>query len=435
MEKVYKTLAAIDIGTTKIVSVIGRKDENGKIEILGMGQSPSKGVRRGVVQNIEDAVNSINTAVEIAKEKSEIDFDEVYVGIAGQHIKSIRSGGQKYISAKDNVIKQEDVDGLIQDMHNIPVGAGEEVLHVLPQNFSVDGECDAKPVGMFGRLLEGSFHIVIGQIDSANNLRKCVKRVGLEVIDLILEPLASAHAVLTDEEKELGVALVDIGGGTTDVAVYYEGKIIHTAVIPFGGNVITRDIKTAFAILESEAEKLKILHGSALSDNISENDFYTVAGINGRPPKEISLKSLSYVIQSRMSEIIGAVQFQIDNSGYGDKMGAGIVVTGGGALLNNLPQLISYETGYYIRIGLPSRYLTGPYSDAINKTMYATSIGLILQGYEFMEKKSKDSLFEIPDKKRRKKVKEVEEKPEKKVRFDGFLKKIGDFFDEKDNPM
>lgn len=435
MEKVYKTLAAIDIGTTKIVSVIGRKDENGKIEILGMGQSPSKGVRRGVVQNIEDAVNSIGTAVEIAKEKSEIDFDEVYVGIAGQHIKSIRSGGQKYISAKDNVIKQEDVDGLIQDMHNIPVGAGEEVLHVLPQNFSVDGECDAKPVGMFGRLLEGSFHIVIGQIDSANNLRKCVKRVGLEVLDLILEPLASAHAVLTDEEKELGVALVDIGGGTTDVAVYYEGKIIHTAVIPFGGNVITRDIKTAFAILESEAEKLKILHGSALSDNISENDFYTVAGINGRPPKEISLKSLSYVIQSRMSEIIGAVQFQIDNSGYGDKLGAGIVVTGGGALLNNLPQLLSYETGYYIRIGLPSRYLTGPYSDEINKTMYATSIGLILQGYEFMEKKSKDSLFEIPDKKRRKKVKEVEEKPEKKVRFDGFLKKIGDFFDEKDNPM
>ncbi|MFH2141937.1 MAG: cell division protein FtsA [Bacteroidota bacterium] len=435
MSKVYKTLAAIDIGTTKIVAIIGRKDENGKIEILGMGQASSKGVKRGVIQNIDDAVNSISTAVEIAKEKSDIDFDEVYVGIAGQHIKSVRSGGQKYISSADNVIKQEDVDALVDDMYNIPVGAGEEVLHVIPQNYTVDGESDAKPVGMFGRHLEGSFHIVIGQIDSANNLKKCVNRSGLKVVDLILEPLASAHAVLSDEEKEVGVALVDIGGGTTDIAVYYDGIIRHTAVIPFGGNVITSDIKTGFSILEKHAEKLKIMHGSALADAAKENDYVSVEGINGRPPKEISLKSIAYVVQSRMAEIIGAVQFQIDNSGFGEKLGAGIVLTGGGALLNHLPQLVAYETGYDIRIGLPSKYLIGEYSEEINKTMYATSIGLILQGYEFLEKKKKDSLFEIPDKKKKKKVKEIDNKTEKKVRFDGLLRKIGDFFDEKDNPL
>jgi cell division protein FtsA len=271
-------------------------------------------------------------------------------------------------------------------MQRIPIDVGEEIIHVLPQSFIVDHETGVKnPVGMSGRRLEGNFHIVIGRVASARNIEKCVNRVGLDIRELILEPLASSEAVLTDDEKEAGVVLVDIGGGTTDVAVYYDNVIRHTAVIPFGGNVVTNDIKEGCAILHRQAESLKMQFGSALGDIAPEDKVVTIPGISGREPKEISFKNLAYIIQSRMEEIIDAVTFEIENSGFMEKIAAGIVLTGGGALLKHLPQLVKFRTGLDVRIGLPNLHLTGEFEDDINQPMFATSIGLVLKGFEYMK--------------------------------------------------
>ncbi|GAB4297598.1 MAG: cell division protein FtsA [Marinilabiliales bacterium] len=431
MDKKYKTIAAIDIGTTKIVSIIGRKDENGVIDILGLGKSPSKGVRRGLVYNIEEAVGAINNAVSAAKEMSGIDFDEVYVGIAGQYIRSLRMSKQKYIDSKIGEIKKEDVDSLTQEMYKIPVEPEEEILHVIPQEYIVDGEISDQPVGVSGKVLEGNFHIVVAQVTSAFNIKKCIERVNLNTKELILEPIASAHAVLTEDEKEAGVALVDIGGGTTDIAIYYDKIIKHTAVIPFGGNVITSDIRSGFKILERYAEQLKIKFGSALPEETKENEVVTVPGISGREPKEISLKNLAYIINARMVEIIGAIKFQIESSGIADKLGAGIVITGGGAMLKHLPQLFSYETGMDVRIGLPNRYLKGKFADEINKSMYSTSVGLILKGYEDIEKNSDPYEYTEEQKEKKKDKKEKDKKSGKKIT--SLLKQIGGIFDDNDN--
>jgi cell division protein FtsA len=314
-------VSAIDIGTTKIVAIVGKKDEAGKIEILGMGKSPSKGVKRGVVLNIEDTITAIQSAVNQAEEMAGIKMKDVFVGIAGQHIKSIQS--RKYIDtfSYDDEITQADVNRLLEDMYRIPTDPGEEILHVIPQSYIVDKEVGVKnPIGISGKRLEGNFHIVLGQIASANNIKKCVNRVNLNVYELVLEPLASAEAVLSEEEKELGVALVDIGGGTTDIAVFYEGIIHHTAVIPFGGNVVTTDIKEGCGILESVAEKLKVNYGSALADCEQENKYITIPGLKGRDPKEISFVNLANIIQARMEEIIDAIFFEIETSNIADKL-------------------------------------------------------------------------------------------------------------------
>lgn len=274
-------------------------------------------------------------------------------------------------------------------MYKIPIDAGEEIIHVLPQSFVVDSETGIKnPVGISGRRLEGNFHIVIGQIASAKNISKCIDRVGLNVVDLILEPLASAEAVLTEDEKEAGVVLVDIGGGTTDIAVFYDDTIRHTAVVPFGGNVVTNDIKEGCSILKRQAESLKITFGSALGDLAQEDKIVTIPGISGRDPKEISFKSLAYIIQSRMEEIIDAVMFEVDNSGVIDKLSAGIVFTGGGALLRHLPQLVKFRTGLDVRIGYPVEQLAAESIEEVNQPMYSTSVGLLLKGYD--NKQNKD---------------------------------------------
>ncbi|HQB78500.1 MAG TPA: cell division protein FtsA, partial [Tenuifilaceae bacterium] len=309
-------VAAIDLGTTKIVTIVGRKNNNGKLQVVAYSKAPSVGIKRGVVLNIEETVNAIQRTVEEVQMKSGVVFGDVFVGIAGQHIRSIRNRGYINRDAFDSEITNEDVQRLIDDMHKIPIEVGEEILHVLPQNFIVDNEAGVRnPIGMSGRRLEANFHIVIGQTASAKNIEKCVSRVGLKVNDLILEPLASADAVLTEDEKEAGVVLVDIGGGTTDVVVYYDGIVRHTAVIPFGGNVITNDIKEGCSILLRQAESLKVQFGSALGDLAPEDKIVTIPGISGREPKEISFKSLAYIIQSRMEEIINYVHFEIENSG------------------------------------------------------------------------------------------------------------------------
>jgi cell division protein FtsA len=386
MTKKEQYVAAIDIGTTKIVAIVGKKNGNGKIEILGLSKAPSRGVKRGVVLNIEETVTAIQTTVDDVQKRSGIMFSEVFVGIAGQHIKSMKNRGYITRDAYEDEIKKEEVFKLIEDMHKIHIEIGEEIIHVIPQNFIVDNETGVKsPIGMCGRRLEANFHIVIGQVAAAKNIEKCIRKANLVVKDMILEPLASSDAVLTDDEKEAGVVLVDIGGGTTDVAVYYDNIIRHTAVIPFGGNVVTKDIKEGCAILQRHAEQLKIQYGSALGDIAPEDKVVSIPGISGREPKEISFKSLAYIIQSRMEEIIDAVNFEIQNSGYADKLAAGVVITGGGAMLKHLPQLMKFKTAMDVRIGHPNEHLAGNAKDEISQPMYATSVGLIMRGFDFLE--------------------------------------------------
>lgn len=379
-------VAAIDIGTTKIVSIVGKKNENGKIEILGLSKALSKGVKRGVVINIEDTVTAIQTTVDDVQKRSGIKFSEVFVGIAGQHIKSMKSRGYIMRDSYEDEIKKDEVFRLIEDMHKIHIDIGEEIIHVIPQNFIVDNETGLKsPIGICGRRLEANFHIVIGHVAAAKNIEKCIRRANLSVKDLILEPLASADAVLTEDEKEAGVVLVDIGGGTTDLAVYYDNIIRHTAVIPLGGNVVTNDIKEGCAILQRHAEQLKIQYGSALGEIAPEDKVVAIPGISGRTPKEISFRNLAYIIQSRMEEIIDFINFEIQNSGYGDKLAAGIVITGGGAMLKHLSQLMKFKTAMDVRIGYPNEHLTGPGRNEINQPMYATSVGLIMRGFDYLE--------------------------------------------------
>ncbi len=379
-------VAAIDIGTTKIVAIVGKKNENNLIEILGLSKALSKGVKRGVVMNIEETVNAIRTTVEDVQQRSGILFSEVFVGIAGQHIKSMKSRGYIMRDSYEDEIKKDEVFRLIEDMHKIHIDIGEEIIHVIPQNFIVDNETGVKnPIGMCGRRLEANFHIVIGQVAAAKNIEKCVRKVNLSVKDMILEPLASADAVLTEDEKEAGVVLVDIGGGTTDLAVYYDNIIRHTAVIPLGGNVVTKDIKEGCAILQRHAEQLKLQYGSALGDIAPEDKVVSIPGISGREPKEISFKSLAYIIQSRMEEIIDFINFEIQNSGYAEKLAAGVVITGGGSMLRHLPQLMKFKTAMDVRIGLPNEHLAGTSKTEINQPMYATSVGLIMRGFEYLE--------------------------------------------------
>lgn len=433
-------VAAIDIGTTKIVSLIGRVNENNRLEILGMSKTVSKGVKRGIVLNIEETVSAIKQTVAEAEKQSGLQITDVFVGIAGQHIKSIKNRGYINLSADREEIAQQDIDALIADMYKIPIDLGEEIIHVLPQNFIVDNETGVKnPVGMSGRRLEANFHIVVGQIASARNIERCVNRVGMKVDQLILEPLASSAAVLTEDEKEAGVALVDIGGGTTDVAVFYDDSIRHTAVIPFGGNVITKDIKEGCKILQRQAEALKTQFGSALGDLAPEDKIVTIPGINGREPKEISFKNLAYIIQMRMEEIIDAVMFEIENSGCLDKLSAGVVLTGGGALLKHVAQLFRFHTGLDVRIGYPVEYLAGNIENEINKPQYATSVGLLLKGWEMMNRAEDEEPV-----KKRKVVEVVEEEDNTEAMLAeadenrvgssiiaAFKKKITDIFEEK----
>ena len=385
-------VVGLDIGTTKIACLVGQRSENGKLEILGMGQSDSIGVIRGVVSNIENTVNSIKEAVAQAKESSGVDFDKVTVGVAGQHIKSIQHRGILTRDSTDEEISQNDVDNLIDDMHKIKVMMGEQIIHVIPQEYIVDNEQGIKdPIGMSGIRLEADFHIITGQVSSAQNILKCVQKSGLKVAEIILEPIASSESVLTEEEKEAGVVLVDIGGGTTDVAIFQDGIIRHTAVIPFGGNAITEDVKNGCTIIHKQAEQLKVKFGSALANESQENEIVCIPGLRGREPKEISLKNLANIIQARMEEIIEHVYYEIKSSGYSNKLACGIVVTGGGAQLRHTRQLFDYVTGLGTRIGIPNEHLATQNNDKLASPKYATSVGLVLKGLELEENRLKQN--------------------------------------------
>ena len=379
MGKRDQIISAIDIGTTKVTAVITRKVEDGRFEILGLGAAPSTGVKRGVVVNVDETASAISKAVEEAEKGAGIRMLEVYTGIASHHIRSMKNSNSKYLEKEE--ITQADVDYLHEQMARTPVDPGEDIIHVLPQSYKVDNESDIlKPVGMTGRMLEASFNLVIGKVTAARNLSKCVERVELKVKRLIMEPLASAMAVLTADEREAGVILVDIGGGTTDIAIYYNDIIRHTAVIPFGGNIVTNDIKEGCSILLRQAEALKVQFGSAMGEVAAEGQTVTIPGISGREPREISFKNLAYIIESRMEEILEAVSWEIDNSGYAEKLSAGIVLTGGGAMLKNLPQLIRRKTGYDVRIGYPDQHLLEETEEQYVQPMYSTAIGLVVAG-------------------------------------------------------
>lgn len=382
-------VVGLDIGTTKIACLVGTKNEHGKIEIISMGKSESLGVSRGIVSNIEKTVQSIKSAVEEAQNRVDADLiiRIVNVGIAGQHIKSLQHRGIYTRSSTENEISQKDIDALIEDMYKLVMQPGEEIIHVLPQEYIVDNETGIlDPIGMSGRRLEANFHIITGHINAAMNINKCVQKAGLEVKDIILEPIASADAVLNFEEKEAGVVLVDIGGGTTDVAIFHEGVIRHTAVIPFGGNVITDDIKEGCTILRRHAEALKVKFGSALASESLETEVVCIPGLRGRDAKEITLRNLASIIQARMEEIIEHVYYEIRNSGYEKKLIAGIVVTGGGAQLKHITQLFEFITGMTTRIGLPTEHLASTNTiDSIVSPMYSTGIGLVMKGFEGVE--------------------------------------------------
>ena len=417
-------IVGLDIGTTKIAAIVGRKNEHGKLEVLGHGRTESIGVKRGVVSNIENTVKSIKIAIEEAEQKSGVDIKYVNVGIAGQHIKSLQHHGSIIRKNVDEEISQQDIDTLNTNMYNLNMAPGEEIIDVIPQEYIIDAEQGIKqPVGMLGNSLEANFHIIIGQTAAAKNIYKCVRKAGLEVVDLLLEPIASAEAVLNDEEKEAGVALVDIGGGTTDIAIFQDGIIRHTAVIPFGGDIITEDVKEGCTIIKKHAEELKVKFGSALASENREEEVVAIPGLRGRPPKEITLKNLANIIQARMEEIIDHIHYEIKNSGYEKKLIGGIVLTGGGALLKHLVQLTEFITGMDTRVGYPNEHLSQDVPDDMASPMYSTGIGLVIEGfYRLSKEKEKETVK--GDKKKGKARKE------KNPRQTGFLKTIQDWFEQ-----
>lgn len=380
-------VVALDIGTTKICAIAGRRDRHGKLEVLGFGKVASHGVLRGVVSNIEKTVKAITEAVEMAQRAAGQPFTAVHVGIAGQHIKSLQHRG---ILTRDNdhtEISQRDIDRLVSDMYRLVLPPGDKIIHVIPQEYTIDNEQGiTDPIGMSGIRLEANFHIITGQISASNNIHRCVERTGLKVTNMTLEPIASSSAVLSEEEKEAGVALVDIGGGTTDITIFKEGIIRHTAVVPFGGNIITKDIKEGCTVMGPQAEKLKIKFGSALAEEVYDNRIISIPGLRGRPHKEISEKNLARIIQARVEEIFDYVLWEIRRSGFPEqKLIGGIVLTGGGALLRHIDQLVALHTGMSTRVGTPVEQLSHGYHEQLGSPMYATGIGLLMKGLEDLD--------------------------------------------------
>ncbi len=428
----------LDIGTTKIVAMIGRKNEYGKLEILGIGKSKSLGVHRGVVNNITQTIQSIQQAVQEAEAAANLKIEEVTVGIAGQHIRSLQHSDYITRANSELVIDEDDIERLINQVHKLVMLPGEEIIHVLPQEYKVDGQAEIKePVGMYGGRLEANFHVVVGQVSSIRNIGRCIKSAGLELEGITLEPLASANAVLSQEEKEAGVALIDIGGGTTDLAVFKDGIIRHTAVIPFGGNVITEDIKEGCSIIEKQAELLKIKFGSAWPGENKDNEIVSIPGLRGREPKEITLKNLSKIIHARVVEIVEQVYVEIKNYGHEEqkkKLIAGIVLTGGGAQLKHLKQLVEYITGMDTRVGYPNEHLAGDSDDEVTSPLFATAVGLVMDGVKRHERRKEETVIdevEIEEENLESEEEAKQEQPKKERRsfLDKLTERVKDFLD------
>ncbi|MBI2731550.1 MAG: cell division protein FtsA [Sphingobacteriales bacterium] len=381
-------IVGLDIGTTKIAAIAGRKNEYGKLEILGFGRANSNGVQHGMVLNIDQTIKAIQTALENCYASNpNLEINEVYVGIAGHHIKSLQTRGDIVRQVTDDEISQKEIDQLVSDQYKTYIPAGDQIIDVIPQEFTVDNfQNIPNPIGYSGVKVGANFHIITGDKNAIRNINRAVEKSGLNTKDLVLQPLASAAAVMCEHDLEAGVAIVDIGGGTTDLAVFYEGILKHTAVIPFGGENITNDIKTGLGVLKTQAEQMKVQFGSALSDEAKSNAFITIPGIRGMAPKEISVKNLANIIQARMSEIMDFVTYHLKQVGLDNRMlNGGIVLTGGGSQLKHLIQLTEYVTGLNARIGFPNEHLAAGHIEELAKPMYSTCIGLILKGYNVYE--------------------------------------------------
>ncbi len=392
MNQEQPIIVGLDIGTTKIAAIAGRKNEFGKLEILGFGRANSNGVQHGMVLNIDQTIKAIQTALENCYASNpNLEIKEVYVGIAGHHIKSLQTRGDIVRQNLDEEIAQAEIDRLVADQYRTYIPAGDKIIDVIPQEFTVDNfQNIPNPIGYSGVKVGANFHIITGDKNAIRNINRSVEKAGLVTKDLVLQPLASAAAVMCDQDLEAGVAIVDIGGGTTDLAVFYEGILKHTAVIPFGGENITNDIKTGLGVLKTQAEQMKIQFGSALSDEAKANAFITIPGLRGMAPKEISVKNLANIIQARMSEIMDFVTYHLKQVGLDNRMlNGGVILTGGGSQLKHLIQLTEYVTGLNARIGFPNEHLSGGHIEELAKPMYSTCIGLILKGYNDYESKNK----------------------------------------------
>lgn len=381
-------IVGLDIGTTKIAAIAGRKNEFGKLEIIGFGRANSNGVKHGQVLNIDETIKAIRMALDNCYASNpNLDISEVYVGIAGHHIKSLQTRGDIVRHQNEEEISQKEIDQLIADQYKTYIPAGDQIIDVIPQEFTVDNfQNIPNPIGYGGVKVGANFHIITGDKNAIRNINRAVEKSGLKTKDLVLQPLASSAAVMGQEDLEAGVAIVDIGGGTTDLAVFYEGILKHTVVIPFGGENITNDIKTGLGVLKTQAEQMKVQFGSALSNEAKANAVITIPGLRGMPPKEISVKNLANIIQARMSEIMDFVTFHLKQVGLDNKMlNGGIVLTGGGAQLRHLIQLTEYTTGLNARIGYPNEHLAPGHIEELAKPTYSTCIGLILKGYSDYE--------------------------------------------------
>ena len=392
-------IVGLDIGTTKIACFVGVRGENDRVKILGFGKTDSSGVEHGVVKNIKDTSEAIRRAVDEASEQANVDIDEVWVGIAGQHIKSRPSQGSVMIPPEHELIEQEDVDRLIHDQYNTMLEPGEEIIHIFPQQFYVDREPlsrDVPPVGVAGKVLMADFHMVTGNVQNLQYIKLAVERANLKIAGVVLEPVASSKAVLDDSDRDAGVAMVDIGGGTTDIAIFYDGIIRHTSVLPLAGNAITNDIREGCNILKKQAESLKVKFGSCLVQAVSENDVIAIPGIRSQAPREIYVKTLAGIINARAKMILEQVDYEIKLSGYAKKLIAGVVLTGGGAQLKHIKELSALITATDTRIGIPNEHLE---PDSVNYSelmhpMYATGIGLVLYGFEQSERPAEENVEE-----------------------------------------
>src|SRR5215211_1252002 len=398
-------IVGLDIGTTKIAVIAGRKNDFGKLEILGFGRANSNGVKHGQVLNIDETIKAIKTALENCYASNpNLEVNEVYVGIAGHHIKSLQTRGDIVRQDTENEISQREIDQLISDQYRTYIPAGDQIIDVIPQEFTVDNfQNIPDPIGYSGVKVGANFHIITGDKNAIRNINRSVDKAGLKTKDLVLQPLASAAAVMCDHDLEAGVAIVDIGGGTTDLAVFYEGILKHTAVIPFGGENITNDIKTGLGVLKTQAEQMKVQFGSALANEANANAYITIPGLRGMAPKEISVKNLANIIQARMSEIMDFVSYHLKQVGLDNRMlNGGVVLTGGGSQLKHLIQLTEYVTGLNARIGFPNEHLSAGHIEELAKPTYSTCIGLILKGYDDYEhnRKQFENQFrkvEVPD--------------------------------------
>lgn len=445
-------IVGLDIGTTKIAAIAGRKNEHGKLEILGFGRANSNGVQHGQVLNIDQTIKAIQAALQNCYDSNpDLEINEVYVGIAGHHIKSLQTRGDMVRQEPDNEIQAWEIDQLVENQRKTFIPAGDQIIDVIPQDFHVDNIQNIKePIGFNGVKVGANFHIITGDRNAIRNINRAVEKSGLKTKDLVLQPLASASAVMSDIDMEAGVAILDIGGGTSDLAVFYEGILKHTAVIPFGGENITNDIRMGLGVLKSQAEAMKVQFGSALAEEAKANAYITIPGLKGMPAKEISVKNLAQIIQARMTEILDFVDYHLKQIGLDNKaLNGGIILTGGGSQLKHLIQLTEYITHLNARIGLPNEHLAPNHIEELKKPMYSTCLGLILKGYSDYEHKYKDfadrfKKVEVPKKltveKTETKV-ETEEKvvvdvKERKGKFwDKFKNNLIDLFKEEEDQV